>query len=808
MKNIRVGLVVGAALTVAASSQAKTLAWYHFNEAGSGAIDSGSATVLNAAAAGIADLKAGAMEKSSTYPQKILTGADYDKYLPRYDSAFPEHFTWRDRLSATTGTDNRGVYFGTEIPTGEGIGSVLYTTDTATFKTSSFTFECFVKCDYVGQPDHWKTIAAMTGIDNESAWALRVYGNTGLICCRMRVNGRNVDFAANANTQQHSILDGKWHHLALTFDGRADKMMAALYVDYVQVRTQEVAEGVTYADGDSMFQIGAFEYNNYGRYRGWVDEVRLSDEVLDPFLFLRPAGFAENGVSDADTRLYLSFDRMADASFFGSAGEVNLVNEVSNGHGYGVRLMTGASGRIPDVESVGLPAAFVHGGYFSDTDKADEACWNFKQDTVGCSSLFYVDDLGENGTRHEFAASDFTMEAYLKVDTVPAKSQYVVCAHKNGGARSMWLVLQTDNVLMCYVHDEMQDKDVKVAQYNSIADSKWHHVALVVSRQARTAALYVDYALVGTQLTDVSLPTTVDPRDGYCCLQVAGGYGVTGALDLGARLDEFRLTQRPLAWYEFLRDGRAGTNSAEVTRAWIGFDGNLAVEPKPADAAVGVPASGSANYASTTWKARVADGDGTVLKEKNVSSMRFDAGIDDGILFGRNALLELDMCSMTVEFFMKGDAAPSVAWSSLLHFNVGKTRSDETIWSVRYIDTDGSLGVRVDSDLGDEGINQYVNASGIPVNDGRWHHIAVTFEAVEDNTKTEVKIYKDHDVVSTKTLNGLLKAKDVSETSLSVGSTGYAGLLDEVRISKGVLPVSEMLYPARDPNVGFMLLFR
>ena len=186
-------------------------------------------------------------------------------------------------------------------------------------------------------------------------------------------------------------------------------------------------------------------------------------------------------------------------------------------------------------------------------------------------------------------------------------------------------------------------------------------------------------------------------------------------------------------------------------------------------------------------------------------SMRFDPGVNDEVLFGRNVLLERDMCTMTVEFFMKGDASSSVAYAPLLHFNVGKSMSDATIWSVRYIDDNGSLGVRVDSDIGDAGVNQYVNAVGTAVDDGCWHHVAVTFEAVEGNTKTEVKIYKDYEVVSSKTLNGLLKAKDVAETSLSVGSTSYAGLIDEVRISKGVLGVSEMLHAARNPNAGFLL---
>ena len=77
----------------------------------------------------------------------------------------------------------------------------------------------------------------------------------------------------------------------------------------------------------------------------------------------------------------------------------------------------------------------------------------------------------------------------------------------------------------------------------------------------------------------------------------------------------------------------------------------------------------------------------------------------------------------------------------------------------------------------------------------RWHHVAVTFEPHGSEEKTVIKFYKDHvQQGETQTVNGYLKQVDgVAQSCMGIG-VKFGGWIDEFRISKGVLDVSEMLH--------------
>jgi hypothetical protein len=85
--------------------------------------------------------------------------------------------------------------------------------------------------------------------------------------------GNNQTFETSAK-----IEDGQWHHVALSYD--APTRAVRLYKDYVKVH-----EGTTvnplWLDGGDL-QIGAGDM----AFDGWIDEVRLTDRVLEPSEFL------------------------------------------------------------------------------------------------------------------------------------------------------------------------------------------------------------------------------------------------------------------------------------------------------------------------------------------------------------------------------------------------------------------------------------------------------------------------------------------------------------------------------------------
>jgi hypothetical protein len=102
---------------------------------------------------------------------------------------------------------------------------------------------------------------------------------------------------------------------------------------------------------------------------------------------------------------------------------------------------------------------------------------------------------------------------------------------------------------------------------------------------------------------------------------------------------------------------------------------------------------------------------------------------------------------------------------------------------------------------------------GAIVEDGKWHHYAVTFEPDQGCTNTVVSLYYDYakiDRVNPETGNPRTLPRRVEGHQLMVGEGSYAepNLLfemDALRFSKGVLDPSQFL--GRDPS-PFVLVVR
>ena len=86
-------------------------------------------------------------------------------------------------------------------------------------------------------------------------------------------DGNNQSFETSAK-----IEDGAWHHVALTYD--YPTRTVRIYKDYVKVLESVTANPLWVDAGNS--QIGAGDM----AFDGWIDEVRLTDRVLEPTAFL------------------------------------------------------------------------------------------------------------------------------------------------------------------------------------------------------------------------------------------------------------------------------------------------------------------------------------------------------------------------------------------------------------------------------------------------------------------------------------------------------------------------------------------
>ena len=792
--NIRIVAVAAVAVS-ALCVNAETVAWWHFNELSNGSpAMNGGATVFNAVDSSKYALTAGVLG----------TDNNQDAYLPCYTNAFPEYATWISP-DGMRGEDNRGMYFNPEkADGGVGCGSVLYTEVAEGLKLSSVTVELFVKADYKEFADQWKNLIVMGGSGEQEAWALRVNAN-GTLAFRSGSVSRNGD-TGNA-------LDGEWHHLAFSFD--ADTKTLRLYFDYSEVGSRELPDGLVYADnadGIRNLEIGSFNKASWGRWRGWVDEVRISNAALQPSEFLRVGKSScfkvDDKVSEPDTVFYSSFDIAIEdrlfSSFLNTAGGTNV---------YPACVALGAGGRFPELCREDLPYGHVHSGIFATNYAANTGYWDFATNAPSKSAMIDVDDvrtLDDGALVHDFTSSSCTLEMFIRPSAQLANSVYLACQHASGdeGMGSViWQLLASGYIKMELLGEGEERRRSFTKNDKPLADGNWHHVALVFDRDAETASMYVDYRLAGS-FSDFLLNASVASKySSY--LQLFGGFGHNIAQQMQGGVDDVRITKRALQPHEFLTNGTVEPEPVGRTRAWISFDGDYKVKPRTNDIPVGVATEGVA-FETAVPKTMIVDGEGNVLSPTNKAS----ASISREVNFARNILADsIEMRAQTLEFFIRLDEMPSADYCNVFRFNDGET--SDAVYGIR-IHQNGDLDVRVDT-VGEKDkeaypgfFNQGKRFSNSGVTAGKWHHVAFTFEPDFDNNKTVIALYRDYAYMESKTANGILRTVgggELQSTSFTVGSSSLRGCIDEIRISQGVLDVKDMMRATRS-KLPFAIVIR
>jgi hypothetical protein len=339
-------------------------------------------------------------------------------------------------------------------------------------------------------------------------------------------------------------------------------------------------------------------------------------------------------------------------------------------------------------------------------------------------------------------------------------------------------------------------------KYEGFTYNVWHHVALVVNRNQKTVVLYIDGKAAG-KLKDFDLMPAADKAES---MEISGGWGANREDQFhNLSIDELRITRRALEPHEFMLAGHHLTDS---TRAWISFEGNLKVEPYPTVIPEGTMAANAQFSSTVCGNGTITDGYGTILSSSNSQSIKF-SGAEGKSTFGRNVLLEKEMESMTIEFFMKAPKDSATEWALIARTYSGLEMKDVSTnmnWSIGYRTNNGDIyiGAATTEKL-DASQTRYFEVPENDFDDGRWHHVAVTFEPDGDGN-TRVSLYKDYAPCGTpKTFDGTLKhVNGVPGCGMAMGHK-FNGWIDEFRISKGVLSVDEMMHAVKR---GTVVIFR
>ncbi|MBI5685426.1 MAG: beta-galactosidase [Verrucomicrobia bacterium] len=205
---------------------------------------------------------------------------------PTFDADTPGSNIWNGATFSLANPNNRrSLRFVNEPATGAGSpvgGEVTVSGAEAKTKPISLTVEAFVKMKQQ-MPRHALIASKRRNGQTGASWSLSI-DPQGMVRARFDTQpdadsksgeGFNQSFGSTG-----SVADGAWHHVALTFDHATQS--AVIYVDYVRCGGGVTKGPLVYDDGALVMGRGL---------DGWLDEVRLSAEVLHPEQFLRTSRF-------------------------------------------------------------------------------------------------------------------------------------------------------------------------------------------------------------------------------------------------------------------------------------------------------------------------------------------------------------------------------------------------------------------------------------------------------------------------------------------------------------------------------------
>jgi hypothetical protein len=394
-------------------------------------------------------------------------------------------------------------------------------------------------------------------------------------------------------------------------------------------------------------------------------------------------------------------------------------------------------------------------------------------------------------------ATNLTVEAFLKVDR--RVNWPLVVGKARGGNNTSWN-LDFDNAGRPRVRidsgvaftNNAPGFNESVTSSVGVEDGQWHHVAFTYTHASQTVRLYVDYVQTASRPTHSNLVyDTGSLRIG----QGAGGRAFDGWID------EVRITDDVLQPHQFMtvlepsptrvylpfEDGTAETTANVLTNAFYapflhGTAGTVnGGVIKPSFSAERPPAS----------TARISNGLGGPVVNQNAGSLFFvNAGLPDnanspsgGVVTVSGSAVPVPMTNFTAEAFVRVNR--HVGFPQI----IGKSRPGGLAWSLA-LNSSGNLRARFDTQIPPDtaGNNQSFESSA-KIEDGQWHHVALTY----DYPTQTVRLYKDYvKVHEGTTINPLWL--DTGNYQIGAGDMAFDGWIDEVRLSNRVLEPEEFFY--------------
>ena len=733
---------------------------------------------------------------ANTYPAhpRTISGTSYNDgnetspnvgYLPTYTNSAPQGYGVYDPVTGRRVTNRGCLHFHTTGSGDQNGGMLRVTQDAALNALTNITLEAFMRLgpDVPITASYMRPIILKANLSTQGTWGLHVFeSNLFYRATLLLDDGSTTSIGWGNGAKSVRVDDGRWHHLAVTFDFGTKKVYS--YVDYVRIATHDMnARAVGfYHPSNSPLQIGGNASHTTRRFNGEIDEVRISDEALPPEKFLRYIPLRE---IDGDTMYYLPFDAGAEDWFSKTAPPFNAATNVV---GTITMEKNAVLTEMPSVTN-DVPGDGIRDGIYSPDRFANGGAIHLPVTGEGAHNgvSFLLTD-----PNHLVTASNFTYEAFVKTDrqtTKPADSQYAdsFCIFQAGYMKIL-MNGANNQTLFRYV-GSLGMKDLYVSK--RLDDGNWHHVAIVHDAGAERVTGYIDYqqvttGVLGTGGSNVNIRVSGES---------AGYQTIPGCLD------EVRITRRALKVTEFLTTHGCVTGTS---LAHADFEDGLDISPDTGLIASGVASArtgGSVPVLADSVPGRIAL-DGAAMQDlrDNKKSVRIDGG--------RVAWTEsifLNKPSFTVEFFAKLDGLDYCA--NLIRLTQGSSPDGTPVWALFTFanGTANSLTICAQDDTELHYFGNHDFASSIA--DGRWHHWALTFDGTSGEN-TVITLYRDYVSLGSRTLSTPIRYRDTVNT-LTIGGTTATpahihGNFDELRVSEGVLPTSAFL--RAQPNSTMLIV--
>ena len=784
MKKVIDTFAFAAASAIAATSYANTLAWFHFDEQEPG-------YVFSSAGPGVVTNECSAATPVYTYATDGGSmGATPSAYMPRYST--PAYGTriydpvsgrkWRNRASMrfTTGTTSGkgGSYYGSTLK--------VPGSDKSFQPTDAITVECFV-CTTGGV---FNTFSPIFGKRNSGdyaheTWALYMTANGKL---EVRFKGS----ASGTTGQGVAINDGNWHHVAMTYS--KNDGVCRVYVDYAESFLYSPSGGgaILYLDSQeesyTAFHVGGYPFvsGNVGRkFNGCIDEVRISDVALDPSQFLR---FQPE---DADEMVRLNLDPH---SFYGA----DLNTSVNYNFRSDIEAKFTKVGGTMLLDAGNRYDATVRDGIFAES-VANYGSYCATTNGSGQAGYFKVTALTTSMSGGNVETNmDYTIEAFFKTRTTSkAYGPRTLFALGTWPVAGAVLNNKDGSGQLCFTYNDNKSWKGIYSDETTANDGNWHHIAAVHDTVRRQMRFYFDGKLSACATNVNNVLQTGSSL--FVGSNTSGGNGFDGWID------DVRVMNRALSPDEFLTTHDVGTvDASDPTIALMAFEDDYATSPYPGLVGAGQGDAHSSSGAAPQFAVRnrtyLLDGTNGTVEVAGTRCLKF---ADSHAVWPYSRLFEQE--SFTVEFF--ASISDLVSGGSLVRYIGGvDSLSADPIWALYRDPSKDDLCLRIQLVKNGVSSGNYSAhwLSDAEVEDGRWHHYALTLSP-KDGTNTVVELFRDYVSAGAHELPGRLDYAygRGGRLSLGTGATGNKvyGSYDMLRFSKRALTPDKFIGRVRTGTV-------